>query len=79
MINAISTPLALPAGNSVILYQDPLPERILRVSSVIEVPIYRRNSRFDNAEDKKYGFQSYDRQAQKKYHEEKGVFIDSYL
>jgi hypothetical protein len=82
MVNSISASLALPAansnGNSIVLYQSPLPERYSLVVPFVEVAVEKwREGTFEN-QPRIEGLY-YDRQGRLNSQNQKGLFINTFF
>lgn len=78
MVNAISAGLPFTGGNSIVLYQNPLPERYSIALPFVEVaPEGKAESLFENHQIHEILY--YDRLGQPNHQHQKGLFINTYF
>jgi len=78
MVNAISAEFPFTGGNSIVLYQNPLPERYSIALPFVEVASEEKaESLFENHQIQEILY--YDRLGQPNHQNQKGLFINTYF
>ncbi len=78
MLNAISAPLRLTSGNSIVLYQNILPERYSITLPAIEI-VAEEKLEFNHENQLGNEALCYDRRGHLKKEVQKGLFINAYF